>query len=499
MARLYETLTAIGAEQLYFPDGSINFELIETCVQDDLAANENRSSTRPSPLADFSTQIHSFDITQPANSPTIEETPEEKRVADPIQFAIEAYIGKLFASAIEIDIPISAIHPELKDNPLFELQLSAELERYFKFLKDKQAVRNENLIDLYNRLTPAGTDAKKLKCVVAIPAAGHQEYTNIFTTLEQFTKQDMESFEVFLYLNLPAEEGQRDEELAVESRKTQAEIERFKQCYPLCPVRTVNATYRHEKPPIGKIRSDLWDLIGFDLKQRGRQDDILVISADADIINLNKTYLSGMYETWQKTGADFVTANLLWQSVPDLPYDSTVNRLLRYQAFVDMVRDNYGTRLLAADANTGISLATYLAVGGYDRNAVLGEMYGLVSRIRYVRNQKDDPSIYRPLKVTEAKSNTSYLKTHSRRLVKAMALGRAPYEAWDQKLIVFGNNDSLRIESMAAELAEENAQRYWKKWLRRDTPPYTRDVPPATKRRLLKTARQILGFADLYR
>lgn len=502
MPALYNALTEIGVEKLYLPDGSVNFEVIRSCLDSlvDSAKDEGRIPDGPSALEQMAAPIWNIAIDWDKKPKSTDEGDMDTKNTDPIDRAIMYYLGDLISRSIEVDIPFADTNPELKENPLFQPTLHEEFERYYSYLEDRQSVRYGKLEQLHEQLGEPQAEADDLKCIVAIPVAGHQEHGNIFRTLEQFRKQDMDAgeFEVWLYLNMPAEEGNHDEQLASETQKTLDEIDRFRRQYPTVPIRTVNAAYYDEKPTIGTIRCDLWDLIGYDLRQRGRQDDILVISADADIVNLNKEYLSGIYDTWQATGADFVTAHLLWQSIPTLPYDSTVNRLLRYQTFVDGLRDNHADTLHAADANTGISLAMYFAVGGYDRNAKLGEMYNLIHEIRKYRNQKEDPNVYAPVKIVEAKSKTSYLKTHSRRLVKAMSLGFAPYQAWDQRIIEFGNNDSLRTEEMEGELAEHFAELNWKKWLKRDTPSYMREVPLAKKRRVLKAARNILGFSDLY-
>lgn len=503
MPALYDALSEIGVEKLYRPDGSVDFEVIRSCLDPLIegAKDDGSMPSKPSELEQMAAPIRNIAIDWDKRPENTDEGDVDAKDADPIDRAIMYYLGDIISRSIEVDIPFADTDPNLEKNPYFQPTLQEEFERYYSYLQEKQSVRYGIIEQLHEQLTAPQTEADDLKCVVAIPVAGHQEHGNIFRTLEQFRKQDMDAnkFEVWLYLNMPAEEGNHDKELASATQMTLDEIDRFRKQYPTVPIRTVNAAYYYEKPTIGTIRCDLWDLIGYDLRQRGRQDDILVISADADIVNLNKEYLRGMYDTWQATGADLVTAHLLWQSVPTLPYDSIVNRLLRYQTFVDGLRDNHADTLHAADANTGISLAMYFAVGGYDRNAKLGEMYNLIHEIRKHRNQREDLNVYAPVKTVEAKSKTSYLKTHSRRVVKAMSLGCAPYQAWDQSIIEFGNNDSLRTEEMEGERAEHFARLNWKKWLKRDTPPYTREVPLSKKRRVLKAARQILGFGDLYK
>jgi len=497
---IHQALIELAPSALYLEDGSLDYDAIDEKLHGILGVviQEGQSIIGDSPLDTITSAVSigmEINYGGPAKEPFFPSKED-----DPIKYAFMMYLVKLLAENLEIDLPIGKVSPALEEDPYFIARLETELSRYFTDLEGSQKIRHGNLLDRHEALTPTLNNISDLRCIVAIPAAGHQEYGNIFKTLEQFSKQDLDkgTFEIFLYLNLPRDYDEHDGDLAKDTQKTLDEVVRFRELYPDVTVRLVTSTYAGDRPNIGAIRSDLWDLVGFNMKQRGREEDILVVSSDADIIHLNRQYLSGMVKTWEETGADVVTAHLLWQSVPNLPYDSTVNRLLRYQSFIDNLRDNYSKTLHTADANTGVSLAMYFAIGGYDRHRKLGEMNNLVDGIRQYRRADKNAEEYTPVKQVEAKSKTSYLKTHSRRLVKAMSLGRAPYEAWDQGIIKFGSDDELRTADMESQLAEQHAVENWKKWLKRDTPYYVYGVPLAKKRRILKAARQVLGFSDLY-
>jgi hypothetical protein len=403
-------------------------------------------------------------------------------------------------------IPIGPISPDLQKDPAHKPVLQQELNRYFRFLQDEQPAIADHLIENYDQLEPAREDVGRLRCVVAIPVAGHQEYGNMYDTLAQLNKQSMpkDEFEVVLYLNLPGAFGENDRELAESISLTLGEIERFRSEQPDLQVRYAVSTYRGSSPFIGEIRADLWNIIGYDMHMRGRDEDILVVSADADIAHLNSGYLEGMVQTFDREAADIVTAGLYWQGAPGQDYYSYTNRILRYQAFLDNVRDRYTSgRLHTADANTGISLATYFAVGGYDRSLEIGEMNLLADRIRRYRCAYEDDVTQESGATVEAKSYNSWLRSNSRRLVQAMALGHPPYDAWDQRLIRFGANDAVRnmSESQEREMAlaaEAAAKQHWKKWIRETTPFYIGNVPMEKEQRLLSAAWAVLGFSKLY-
>lgn len=483
---------------LYEPDGAVNHEAVEALI--------DLYGPGPEPEIDdgLSSTVNSFS-TDIELSSIFGTTPPEDDVRNPparsLEHALGAYVAHMITAGMEFEHPSGPINPALLSNPYHKLSLSDELTRYYDdYLSGSQKVRYATLQELSENLTPPKVDAQKLECVVAIPLAGHQECKNIYHTLEQFTKQDMDNdaFEVILYLNLPGRDGENDGMLSAELQKTLEEIQRFRQAYPSVNVRNATTTYRINRAPIGKIRSDLWDLVGYDLKQRGRENDILVISADADIIHLNRHYLSSMVAARDQTGADMVAASLRWQSAEGLPYDSTVNRMLRWQTFLDSLRDNHSETLHTADANTGISLAMYIASGGYNRERELGEMSDLAWRIRLLRADPQDKKHYIPVKTVETKARNAVLKTHSRRLIEAMALGHAPYDAWDQRLIKFGADDKLRTAEMRSTKAEEQARKHWKKWMLNKTKLYTAEVPLEKRLRVLKAARRILGFSGLY-
>jgi hypothetical protein len=457
----------------------------------------------PSPLDGLSLEIPTMTIEIPTE-PLSDEIPhfdsEKWRRENPIDFAVSAFLVHM----LRRNLAYQRVWPSesLVRNSDVRLDFEAESTRFLNFISEHMPEDYEHMQKTVESMGSSSNDVDMLDCVVAIPVAGHQEYENIFHTLEQFAHQNMptSAYEVVLYLNMPGKDGKNDKELAQKLQLTMSEIERFKKAYPDVVVRVATTTYRVGEAAIGAIRAELWNAISYDLVERGRKDDILVISSDADIVSLNRRYLSDMVGTFQDNDVDVVAAQLTWQPVAGLPYNAPVNKILRYQTFLDTVRDRHSDRLHTADANTGISLAMYMAVGGYDKGMALGEMNNIVHRIRYYRqpNELRETDKYAPSeKPMEAKAQRATLRTHSRRLIKAMALGYSPYNAWDQRLITFGANDEVRTEVAPGLLANENAVRLGRKWISSMTGPYVADIDPDKKRRILAAAHRMLGFSDL--
>ena len=490
----------VDPQSLFTDEGMVDIE----AVQRYLGTLPKKAKEIPaSSLGELSLEIKTMTVDVPDEDQLSESTdfdPREWQRTNPIDFAVSAFMVHMIrrTEALQRVWPSES----LVEDSTVKLDLDKEYVRYVDFLQANMPEAYMHMIRSAESMGTSPNDVNNLECVVAIPVAGHQEYKNIFHTLEQFAHQDMspEKFEIALYLNLPGKEGEKDEELVSALRQTLDEIERFRTVYPDVVVRTATTTYRIGEPTIGAIRAELWNALAYDLVERGRKEDVLVISSDADIVTLNKPYLSDMAATFQNEGVDIVAAQLRWQPVPDIPYNSPVNKILRYQTFLDNVRDRHADTLHTADANTGISLAMYLAVGGYHRGMALGEMSNIVGRIRYWRQsdeQREADHYVAPEKPMEAKAPQASLRTHSRRLIKAMALGYSPYNAWDQRLITFGADDPLRTEQAPGILANENAKKLGKKWVSSMTGPYVAGIEDDKKRRILSAAHRMLGFEEL--
>ncbi|MDB5162317.1 MAG: hypothetical protein JWM52_825 [Candidatus Saccharibacteria bacterium] len=490
----------VDPQSLFTSEGMVDIDAVERYLQ---SLPKKAKEIPASPLDELSLQIKTTTVDIPEdNLPELpaDFDPKEWQRNNPIDFAVSAFLVHM----VRRNEAFQRVWPSdtLVEDSTVKLNFEKESVRYVDFLRENMPEDFAHMLQSAESMGLSHNDVNEVDCIIAIPVAGHQEYENIFHTLEQFAQQDMSprKYEIVLYLNMPGKGGENDAELTERLYLTLNEIDRFRQQYPNVVVRTATTTYRIGEPTIGAIRAELWNALTYDLIQRGRQDDVLVISSDADIVTLNSVYLSDMTSTFQNQKVDIVAAQLRWQPVPDIPYNSPVNKILRYQTFLDNVRDRHADTLHTADANTGISLAMYMAVGGYHRGMALGEMSNIVNRIRYWRQsneQREANNYIAPEKPMEAKAPQAALRTHSRRLIKAMALGYSPYNAWDQRLITFGADDALRTEQAPGLLANENAKRLGRKWVSSMTGPYVDGIDSDKKRRILSTAHRMLGFDEL--
>ncbi len=491
----------VDPESLYLSDGTVDFDAVERYLdsREDSGGSVNKT---PNELDQASVSQHTYKIELNEDIYDTSEIidPAAWREKDPTDFAVYAYLAHIILGSI--NKPFYNVSPSIESDPAVSLDFASELDRFLDLIKNDANGTYEFLEKSHDSMKEPENNVNELECVVAIPVAGHQEYNNIYHSLEQFAKQKFghSRFEIHLLVNLPGKEGENDKSLFDSLKLTTSEIDRFKKDHPDVKIRGVVTTYRGDPPTIGAIRADLWNNVAYDMKQRGRDQDIMVISSDADIVSLSPNYLTNMVSTFEHTDADIVAAELRWQPAPGLPYNSLTNRILRYQSFLDIVRDNHSDTLHTADANTGISLATYMAVGGYNRNSSLGEMNGIVNRILYYRQpleQRDQDDYQKPEHPVEAKATGAVLRTHSRRLILAMALGYSPYNAWDQNIITFGTDDALRTEEMQVAAAEASSQAHAKEWIELMTPPYTEGLDPVKKERVLRLAHKLLGFDKL--
>ncbi len=375
----YNIPPGFDTSRLYNDDGKVDLAAANELF-DWLLANSGVTQPEPEDAGMLVTAVQSLDprLFEPNRQRDRADTSriKEQKATDPIGFALDIALADMIMRSMQVELPHEPKSHSLKENPAAELKIAEELSQHFSFMEQRQHINFSNTRSAVDALGESPNSVGDLRCIVAIPVAGLEEYQHIFRTLEQFAKQSLPSsaFEIVLHVNLPHSRDGSNPDSASSLPLTLGEIARFQKAYPNVVVRSFVNAYAGSPPVIGRIRADLWEAVGYDMQQRGLQQDVLVVSADADIVHMNKDYLLKMAETFENTEADIVTATLWWQGVPGLPYDAVANRILRYQKFLDHVRDRHAKTLHTADANTGISLAMYFAVGGYDRTAEIGEM-----------------------------------------------------------------------------------------------------------------------------
>jgi len=416
------------------------------------------------------------------NQPTYQETCQGS-IQLPIDRLVSDMQGKTPGNA---DFLIPAYEPAAGEQPEFTDILDTQLDALATF----QPEAYEHASRLQEQLDEPTQNVDSLRCIVAIPVASHQEHESIFGTLEHYASQTLSTnaFEIVLHLNY-TDNGEDGNEKAAKHAQTYAEVERFRQQHPDIAVRTISSVYRGNTS-IGLIRADMWNTIALDMQRRGRTERIPIISNDCDTTAMHRAYLQRLSDEFEATGSSLITTRLKWQLVPELGLTAMANRVLRYQMFIDNIRDLYSGKLRPPDQSTAISLDDYLTSGGFNPAVRLGEMKDAVARIRDYRERVGGSA------PVESRCYDVYVTSDSRRLVQTMAMGRMPYAAWRPDVLPFEIDDPVRGATVAAVRAEAEAQLHGHEWAEEISATYLGCVEDEAKRtRLQQAAYHILQLS----
>lgn len=467
------------AQGLYATTGQVDIVAVQQYLEQATPAEQTKASI----LDEVTTKSYDFTVV------VDELLDDEDTDASPLdwlgrpgslKYALRTYMTWLIGQQIHAQ-RVSA-NPEFARNPDFTPDLRSEIERALNGTlplgNPEQAV-----------LEPSPLNVHSLRAVVAIPNASLQEAKNIYQTLANYTQESKlqpHEFEIVVHNNFFVEEGQNDAEVREQYDITLAEITRFQQGNPEITIRQFGTRYETNAPSIATIRADLFNAIAQDLYNRGRQTDILLISNDADTCGTSPDYIGNMVEAYEQSGADIIAGGLDWELIDTLPEGAMANKMLRYQMYIDEIANVYNPHPTVWDANTGLSLATYYAAGGFKRGTEMAEMLELVHTIRNYRSGSQ--------KQYEVLAPQARVTTSSRRLIESMALGYMPYDAWSEEVTGFGHKDSLRTAERRTAGAETNAQAKWQEWTDTMEQRYGDNVPVSAKHRIYNLGKLALGI-----
>lgn len=290
--------------------------------------------------------------------------------------------NKLFRQPRLIEQP--EISPTLAKNPDAVLQPNTEIQDYLE-RQDRSYL--EQLQTLNAEIgSPMHQDTKAAIC---IPVAGTQEAANIYKTLSGYADQTLgsNSYEIILLVNTPE---RFRESKAGDLATTFSEIERVKQDFPDLAIRVADVTIPDDQVNIWNLRKIATDLGVLRANEAGIQNDVLLLSNDADNQGISPDYLKSYVDYFsrhpEKDGA-----------VGNLQYDP--------QAFIRFpemaVATEFATRLdqqgfkngnvMLFGSNSAIKASTYCAIGGYPSTEVQGmdgEQGWTGHTIRRLRQQK---------------------------------------------------------------------------------------------------------------
>lgn len=259
---------------------------------------------------------------------------------------------------VQKEMPLDSVPSEtLLKNNLAELDPSFEIENYFQ----KQDPNYIKQLELLNSKIEIPMQ-KETKVVVCIPIASHQEFNNIYKTLESYAKQNAnkKEFEVLLFVNAPEKaEMEKKEEI----NKTMSEIKRAKNEFPELQIRVAQAFLPQDQVKIGNIRKIGTDLALLRQKNAKIKEDLILLSNDADNQGVSDEYVDSYIkyfkENPEKEGA-----------VGNLQYDP--NAFIRFPiihvqqefaTFLDQVGFENGNVTLLGN-NSCMKSSIYAAIGG---------------------------------------------------------------------------------------------------------------------------------------
>ncbi|MCX6804857.1 MAG: hypothetical protein NT111_02490 [Patescibacteria group bacterium] len=322
----------------------------------------------------------------------------------------------------------------LRNNPDAVLDPREEIEGY---LAGMDPERREALEDLAEQ-----TEAMSNTCeiAVAIPVNGAQEGKNIYKTLQWYSKQldtegnplDPGKFEIVLFVNKPTD---------LEWDETLSEIERFKSQYPNVPIRVIQREYPPEQARIGRIRRDMTDLTLLRQSRRTVDQDLVVVSNDADCKGLGASYIATILEQTEVQAADGLSGRLEWD--PTTNIESPLYHMgVKFMQMLDLI-DRHPSpgsgrqaRYRYPGANFAFKASMYAGVGGYDEGSVKAEDVVLGRTIKMARRGSD--------KFTGVGfyGGDNVVYTDSRRGITVFNQGYPPAAQWSK--LSFGPKDAAR-------------------------------------------------------
>ena len=322
----------------------------------------------------------------------------------------------------------------LRNNPDAVLDPRTEIEDYIGRMDSE---RREALEGMVEKAEPM---SETVKIVVAIPVNGSQEGKNIYKTLQWYSGQvdadgnplDPSSYEIVLYVNKPTDR---------EWDETTSEIQRFMADHPNMPIRLIQREYKPSEARIGRIRRDMTDLTLARQAKRSSDEDLVIVSNDADCKGLGESYIATIMEQVDAQSVDGLSGRLEWD--PTTNTESPLYHMgVKFMQMLDVI-DRHPTpqsgreaRYRYPGANFAFRSSMYAAIGGYDAGSTKAEDVVLGKTIKLARKGSDK------FKGIGFYGGDNVVYTDSRRGVYAFNKGYPPSMQWSK--LSFGASDEAR-------------------------------------------------------
>lgn len=347
--------------------------------------------------------------------------------------------------------------PALLNNREVVLDPAFESAQYMNNWSPEWKKEVENKARFMKKMDP------NTKIVVAIPVASHQEGENIYNTLEQYANQKdadgnelaPKEFEIMLYLNRPKNS---------KADRTEKEVARFRKNYPSIRLSTINKVFK-EREPIGRLRKLMADLIVYRANKAGIGDnDVVIVSNDADAVKINQKYLSSILKAFEKNShADAVMGKLEWydEILKKYPVFYASNRFIQYLDIAIRHAPEGEKHVTSSGANFAFKSSIYSAVGGYD-SVYMGEDVLMGAKIKVARAGNSNAISNDRFPIFYA--NRAKVVTNPRRGLAKYLEGTPVVSQWDD----FAESDYVRRFGLAEQIKGDETDGFDKERLERE-------------------------------
>ncbi len=352
-------------------------------------------------------------------------------------------IGLGFLTASEF---VARRSSTLIDDPAANLDEAYEIEQYIAKLEPFYRDAIESLAK--TRDEPL---RKEVHTIVTI-VARHEE-SRIGHTLSMYLKQDVDPkfFEIIVLDNHSCNES-RD--------NTSGEVEKFQKANPsISVIYAYKVWQENEFANIGNARAHVFDMALARLHARGKSThETVLISNDADTVDLNTNYLSAISNEFQVNRVVDALVTTTVMPIAAILKPNIYAALSLWDAIDDVIALHEPRNLMGSSSAYRASI--YAAIGGYDPK---GKMAGdLETGFMIAAAREWDPCSV--IRFTKTK-----LVTDPRRILESAASRTPIYEMYYKFVsnaeVRDANNAqllSMIADSLDWELFEEDADTFWR-------------------------------------
>ncbi len=256
----------------------------------------------------------------------------------------------------------------LTENPEAELDHYKETDAYFKTFSEK------NLIEVTELADQVGPLSESIRTTICIPVNCENGVKNLYSSLENYTKQTADStvYEINLLLHASDTTSKQKPEILDEATK---EINRFKTAHPKVNLKIMSKIFSDESLTSGRIRKQLTDATLYRHHQRGPSaKDLIIISNNAENAGIDPDYIQNFitkFDTNEK--ADGFIGEQDWDPEAYVKYPAIHLGTRLFQYISQEENTDPGKVLPSSSANFSFRASVYSAVGGYIPELTSGE------------------------------------------------------------------------------------------------------------------------------